>query len=76
MIYKILGQLVNTLTTDGKYYILNSDNLTQPIQMQLSRKPKPFRNCLRSRSKFEHFEKKDDPQILCISEITDCERRA
>ena len=26
---------VNTLTVDGKYSFLNSDNLTQPIQMQL-----------------------------------------
>ena len=25
---------------------------------------------------FEHFQKKDDPHSLCISEITDHERRA
>ena len=25
---------------------------------------------------FEHFQKKDDPHNLCISEITDHERRA
>ena len=25
---------------------------------------------------FEHFQKKDDPHRLCISEITDHERRA
>ena len=40
MIYKILGQLVNTLATDDKYYPVSRDNLTQPIQMQLSQKQK------------------------------------
>ena len=37
---KILGLLVNTLTTDDKYTLLNTDTLTQPIQMQLSKKQK------------------------------------
>ena len=27
---------VNALTADDKHYLLNRDNLTQPIQMQLS----------------------------------------
>ena len=63
MICKILGWLVNTLTTDDKYYLLSSDNLTQPIQMQLSKKQNKkssllFSNVLKSRSNFEHFEKK------------------
>ena len=39
-IQKILGLLVNTLTTDDKYTLLNTDTLTQPIQMQLSKKQK------------------------------------
>ena len=42
VIYKILGKLVNTLTIDEKYYFLNNNNLTQPFQMQLSEKKKPF----------------------------------
>ena len=33
---------VNTLTADEKHYLLNRDNLTQPIQMQLSKKQKTF----------------------------------
>ena len=33
---QILGLLVNTLTADEKYPVLNRDNLTRPIQMQLS----------------------------------------
>ena len=34
---KILGLLVNTLAADKKYPVLNGDNLTIAIQMQLSR---------------------------------------
>ena len=29
---------VNTFTTDDKYSLLNRENLTQPIHMQLSQK--------------------------------------
>ena len=38
VICKILGLFVNTMTVGDKYSLLNRDNLTQPIQMQLSRK--------------------------------------
>ena len=38
MICKILGLFVNTLTGNVKYSLLNIDNLTQPIQMQLTKK--------------------------------------
>ena len=34
--------ICNALTADDKHYLLNRDNLTQPIQMQLSQKPKTF----------------------------------
>ena len=39
---QILGLLVNTLAADEKYPVLNTDNLTIPIQMQLSQKEKTF----------------------------------
>ena len=39
---QILRLLVNTLATDEKYPLLNRDNLTIPIQMQLSEKEKGF----------------------------------
>ena len=39
---KILGLFVNTLTDDRKYSLLYRDNLTQQIQILLSRKPKTF----------------------------------
>ena len=32
----------NTLTLDDNHYLLNRDNLTQPIQIQLSQKEKTF----------------------------------
>ena len=34
--------VVNTLAVDEKRYLLHRDNLTQPIQMQLSQKQKTF----------------------------------
>ena len=40
VIQKILRLFLHTLTVDDKDYLLNRDNLTQPIQMQLSQKQK------------------------------------
>ena len=37
---QILGLLVKALAADGNYAVLNRDNLTIPIQMQLSNKKK------------------------------------
>ena len=37
-----MGLLVNTLAADDNYPVLNRDNLTIPIQMQLSHKIKIF----------------------------------
>ena len=54
--------VVNTLAADEKYLVLNKDNLTIPIQMQLSEKEKKFdqflAEFLKSISNFEYFEKK------------------
>ena len=65
VIYKILRLFVNTLTADDKHYLLNRDNLTQPIQIQLSQKQKIFSELffafLKSILNFKHFPKKDDP---------------
>ena len=61
---KILRMFVNILTSDDKCFLLNRDNLRQPIQMQLSQKQKIFSQfvaaILKSRLNFEHFLKKDD----------------
>ena len=37
-----LRLFLNTLTVNDKHYLLNRDNLTQQIQMQLSEKQKTF----------------------------------
>ena len=44
LICKISRLFPNTLSADGKYSLFKRDNLTQPIQMQLSRKEKIFLN--------------------------------
>ena len=79
VISKISRLFPNTLSADGKYSLLNRDNLTQPIQMQLSRKQKTFSEyfCafLKSSSNFEHFQKKDDSHSLGISKITESEKQ-
>ena len=77
--WEILRLFVNTLTADDKYSLLNRDNLTQPIQMQLSQKQKTFSQFLSafstSRLNIEHFQKRDDPHSLFISEATVFEKR-
>ena len=72
VIWKISRLFPNTLSADGKYSLLNRDNLRQPIQMQLSRKKKTFSSLfsafLISNLNFEHFQKKkDDSHSWCIS---------
>ena len=42
VIHIMLRLFVNTLTVNDKHYLLNWDNLVQPIQMQLSQKQKTF----------------------------------
>ena len=78
VISKILRLFTNRLSADDKYSLLNRDNLTQPIQMQLSRKEKTFSDFfssfLKSGLNFEHLLKKGDPHCWCICEITDPEK--
>ena len=56
---------VNTLTVDEKHYLLNRDNLKEPIQMQLSKQQKILSEIsfgfLNSLLNFKHFLQKDDP---------------
>ena len=67
VIHKILKLFVNTLTVDEKHYLLNTDNLTQAIQIQLSEKQKTFSQFffffafLNSLFNFKHLAKVDDP---------------
>ena len=61
---KILRHFVNTLTVDDKHYILNRDNLTEPIQKPLPQKQKTFSQFflafLKSTLNFKHLPKNDD----------------
>ena len=57
----------------------NTDNLMQPIHMQLSQKLKTFSRFFSAFSKaslnFEHFQKKDDAHSLFICGPPACEKR-
>ena len=76
---KALQLFVNTLSADDKYSLLNRDNLTQPIRTLLSQKQKPFYAFFLAFSKcalnLKHFQNKDDPHSLFLSEITHSEKR-
>ena len=78
VICKISRLFPNTLSAHCKYSLLKRDNLTQPIQMQLSRKQKTFSDCsgafLKSSLNFAICQKKDDSHTWGISEITDSEK--
>ena len=78
MIEKILRLFGNTLTVDEKHYLLSRDNLTERIQMQLSKKQKTFSEIslpfLNSLSNFKHLSKKGDPHSSCISGNTGSEK--
>ena len=77
--WKFFSRFFNTLTADDKYSVISRDYWKPTIQMHLSQKQNIFsiflcifRICL----KFWTFWKKDDAHSLCISEITDHEKRA
>ena len=59
---------------NGTYSLLNSDNLTQPIQMKLSKKQQQkisifFCTFLKSRSDCGYFDQKDDPHRYVFSKL-------
>ena len=63
VIHKVLRLFANTLIVDHKDYLLNRDNLTQPIQMQLYQEQKIFSEFflafLKSILNFTHLPKND-----------------
>ena len=65
------------MNSNDKHYLFNRDNLTQPIQMQLSQKQNTFSQfffffltVLKSILNFIHFPKRNDLDIWSISGIT------
>ena len=67
------------MTADDKHYLLKRDNLTLPIQMELSQKQNLFSQfifCIfKINIKFYTFSKKDGPNSASISEIHSSEKR-
>ena len=64
----ILGLFANILAANDKYPVINSYKLMIPNKMQSYQKQKTFS---KSKLSFEHFEKEDDPDRFCMSQITD-----
>ena len=80
VICEVLGDFVNTMTSDDKYSVRNSKILPQPIQMQLPKKQitlsQFFALFLKSTMVFEYLKKKNhDRHSLYILEIPEYERR-
>ena len=78
MIHKIVSPFFNTLIVNEKYYLLNRDNLTQQIEMQLSEKQKKFSEFLfaflKSILNFNHLPKKGKSRSLRILGNTGSEK--
>ena len=78
MLCKFSRLFPETLNEDSKYSLLKRDNLTQPIQMELSQKQKIFSRYFspffKSNLNFEHFQKKYDSHPWGTSKITDSEK--
>ena len=78
VICKSLRHFVNTMSAVDNCSLPNTDNLMQPIHMQLSQNVKTFSRFFnvfsKSRLSFEHFHQKDDPHSLFICEATACEK--
>ena len=66
VIRKILRLFFKILAVNDKLYLLNRDNITQPIQIQLSEKQKTFFKFflafLKSILNFKRLRKKNDPR--------------
>ena len=63
------------MTVNDNHYLLNRDNLAQPIQMQLSQTQKALSNFvftfLKSVLNFKHLPKKNDSHWSCLYGDTD-----
>ena len=84
VISEIIGLFDRIMTVwshndDNKYSLCKIEKLQQSIQIQISKEEKTtserFTTFLKSNLNLKYFLKKDDPHSLCISEITECERR-
>ena len=78
--WKFFRTFLNTLTPNDTFSLNSKEKLMETIQMHLSQKQNNFSlffsPFFESALNFKRFQKKDDPHSLCISEITENERRA
>ena len=69
----------NGLTDHGKHYLLNRENLMQPILRELSQKQKAFSifffSFVKSTLNFIYFPIRNYPDSSCISEFKASEKR-
>ena len=76
--WKFFRPFHNTLTADERYSVISKNKWMQKFQMHLSQRENNFSDFFspffESTLNFEHFQKKDDPHSLSISEITDNQR--
>ena len=74
---ELLGQFLNTLTSDYKYSRENLEKLWEQVPRRISRKAETFSGFyiafLKSTLNFQYFQKKDQSQSLSINEIINCE---
>ena len=74
---ELLGQFLNTLTSDYKYSRENLEKLWEQVPRRISRKSETFSGFyiafLKSTLNFQYFEKKDQSHSLSINEIINCE---
>ena len=77
--WKFLRPFLNTLTANDMYCLNSKDKWMQKFQMHLSQKENDFSQFfsafLEYALNFQYFQKKYDHHSLCISEITDHEKR-
>ena len=70
MIRKIPRLFLNIFTIDDKHYVLNRDNLTERIEMQLSKKQQTFSSIsfvfLNALLNFKHLPKKKMTLIVDV----------
>ena len=78
VICKISKLLPNKLNADGKYSLWIETMQRNEFRWKYLEKKKLFfqffSSFLKSSLNLEHFQKKDDPHSLCISEITDSQK--
>ena len=74
---ELLGQFLNTLTSDYKYSRENLEKLSEQVRKRISRKGETFSGFyiafLKSTLNFQYFKKKDQSHSLSINEIINCE---